>query len=602
MTNPSEKTQKFFRVLRTGPAIRLIWQSSPVVSFVNMSILLVCGVLPLLSIYLIKLIIDAIINGDDFPQILLLIVAAGSATLLSSLLRSVGLYAREVLVQAVNFRVQNQLHDKSLEIDLAYYENPGYFDTLHRAQQEAPMRPALIVDNLSNILRSSISLLSIAGLIVFFMPWFVILTILAFTFPVIAVRVLYANRIFAWHRRRTTVERRILYFNWILTGKPHAKELRVFKLGEFFKSRSKHWRMNLRQEKLKIASKRTLVETITQVGQTLAIFGSFAFIAYKAIQGSISVGEVVMYYQAVQRGQGFLQEVLTELSSLYENNLFLSYLFEFLDMRPVVTDPEKPKPFPKRMREGMVIDGMVFQYPGSSKEVLKNISISARPGEMIALVGENGAGKTTLMKLLCRFYDPIDGRITVDGIDIRNMALDDLHRRISVLFQDYGQYYLSISDNIRLGEIDGSLNPEGVTEAAASATAGEFIDAYEGGYETVLGKWLEDGEELSAGQWKKIALARMFYRDAGIVILDEPTTSIDPVSESRIIDNIRRMKNNRIIILISHKLSAIEAADRIYLLKDGKVIEEGHHTQLIARQGAYAEMYDKQSKQRQGFR
>jgi ATP-binding cassette subfamily B protein len=334
---------------------------------------------------------------------------------------------------------------------------------------------------------------------------------------------------------------------------------------------------------------------VAQTSATVAIYGSFAFIAYQTVQGTITLGDLVMYFMAFQRGQGFLQEMLSGLAGLYEDNLFLSNLYEFLDLKRKVIEPVHGRPIPQPMQTGILFSHVSFQYPTGSKKVLEDISLSIQPGEVVALVGENGSGKTTLIKLLCRLYDPTAGTITIDGTDLRQFETAALRRKFSVLFQDYAQYHLTARENIWFGNTALPPDHERVIAAARDSGADDVISALPHGYETILGKLFEDGEELSIGEWQKVALSRAFLRDAQIIVLDEPTSSLDAKAEYAVFQNFRKLASGRTAILISHRFSTVRMADRIYVLKEGRIIEGGTHEELLHCGGTYAHLFETQA-------
>jgi ATP-binding cassette subfamily B protein len=302
-----------------------------------------------------------------------------------------------------------------------------------------------------------------------------------------------------------------------------------------------------------------------------------------------------MYYQAFQRGQDALREVLNSLAGLYEDNLFLFNLQEFLESKPKVIEPSHPQPIPQLKQKGIQFHHVSFQYPSSNRKGLEDISLTIQPGEVVALVGENGAGKTTLIKLLCRLYDPTAGTITFEGVDLKDLATDDLRRQISIVFQDYAKYHLTANENIWLGNIDLPPHDEHIEKAARKAGADDVIKSLPKGYETMLGNWFEDGEELSIGQWQKIALARAFLRDAQIIVLDEPTSALDPKAEAQVFEKFRQLLEGQSAILISHRLSTIKMADRIYLLEHGTITESGTHQELMQLGGTYAHLFETQA-------
>jgi ATP-binding cassette subfamily B protein len=309
----------------------------------------------------------------------------------------------------------------------------------------------------------------------------------------------------------------------------------------------------------------------------------------------LTVGDVVMYYQAFQRGQDFLREILSGLAGLYEDHLFLASLYEFLDLERRIVEPARPRPVPRPLRTGIVFDGVSFQYPSAPRKVLHDVTLAIGPGEHVALVGANGSGKTTIVKLLCRLYDPTGGTITVDGIDLRDFDTVALRREISVVFQDWAAYHVSARDNIWFGDPRPDCDEERIRRAARNSGADEVISRLANGYETVLGKWFEHGEELSMGEWQKIALARAFVRDTQIVVLDEPTSFLDVQAEHEVFNRFRQLAAGKSTILISHRLSTVRMADRIYVLEDGRIAESGCHDELMRRGQAYARLFETQA-------
>jgi len=425
--------------------------------------------------------------------------------------------------------------------------------------------------------------------------WIVAVILFVAVLPGVAVRLRYAGTTYRWQREHTSTERHAGYLNWVLTGGGHAKEIRLYDLGPLLMSRFRDLRRTLRGERLRIAARRSAGEFAAQTGATAAIYGSFAFIAYRTVQGTNSLGDLVMYYQAFQRGQGFLQGMLGGLAGLYEDNLFLSNMHEFLDLKRKVVDPAHPSPVPRPMQAGIALDHVSFQYPTGARKVLEDVSLAIRPGEVVALVGENGSGKTTLVKLLCRLYDPTGGTITLDGVDLRRFEAAALRREFSVLFQDYAQYHLTARENIWFGDTALPPDHERVVAAARASGADDVIRGLPKGYETVLGKLFEQGQELSIGEWQKVALARAFLRDAQILVLDEPTSSMDAQAEYAVFRSVRKLASGRTAILISHRFSTVRMADRIYVLKGGRIIEGGTHEELVGVGGTYARLFETQA-------
>ena len=598
----SSLAQKVKHAFRLDRAVRFVWQAAPGWTVASMALVVIQGALPLLTLYLMKLIVDAVtfaLGAPDkiaaFRHVALLISFAAGVAILNSLFQQIAGLIKESQTLKVTDHMYDILHSKSIEVDLEYYENPQYLDTLHRAQQEGPYRPTHIVDGLVRMGQSGISLLAMVGLL-FSFHWIMAAILFAAAIPGVLVRLKYSGKLYHWQRGRTQAERKASYFNWMLTGDSHAKEIRLFNLGDLFKHRFGNLRKQLRRERLDISRKRSVAELGAQIGATLAVFGSFGFIAFRTIQGIITLGDMIMYFQAFQRGLGYLRGMLGGVADLYEDSLFLSNLYEFLDLEPKVKEPLHPVSVPQPMQKGIFFENVSFKYPASNGKVLEDISLYIEQGEVVALVGENGSGKTTFVKLLCRLYDPNQGTITLDGIDLRHFETVALRHQISVIFQDYVKYHLTARENIWFGNIILPSEHKSIETAAHYAGADELITGLPKGYETILGKWFEDGEELSIGEWQKIALARAFLREAQIIVLDEPTSSLDAKTEYEVFNNFRQLLDGRSAILISHRFSTVRMADRIFVFDKGKIKEKGTHEQLMQLGGKYAYYFEKQAR------
>lgn len=593
------------RMLTLAPllrGLRLVWESAAAWTTAQLALLVVQGLVPLAVLYLMKLIVDAVtsaIGAPDldasFRHVLVLILIAAGIALFSAVLRVLTTLVGEVQSLRVTDRVHDTLHAKSIEIDLSYYENSEYHDTLHRAQVEAPYRPTRIVNGIAVVVQSGISLIAVMGLVLSF-HWSVALILLAAGVPGMLVRVQYSRRLYRLQRHQTATQRRTRYFNTILTTEPYAKELRLFGLGNLFRTRFRELARRVREERLRLVARRSLLEFIAQVFVVAAVFGIFVVVARRTLSGEISIGDMVMYFGAFQRAQDFLREFLGGLAGLYDDNLFLTDLNTFLTLEPRVAEPSSPKPFPRPIRQGIQVDHLRFSYPGSSRIVLDDVSFEIRPGEHVALVGENGSGKTTLVKLLCRLYDPISGSIRVDGIDLREMETIALRGEISVVFQDYARYHLSARENVWLGNANLHPDTSDIERAAAQTGADRVIERLPNRWDTILGKQFEQGVDLSIGEWQKVALARAFLRDSQIIVLDEPTASLDARAEAEVFERFHELTHGRTAILISHRLSTVRMVDRIIVMRNGRIVESGAHDELVERGGAYAELFELQAR------
>ncbi|MDP2852976.1 MAG: ABC transporter ATP-binding protein [Smithellaceae bacterium] len=583
-------------------ALSLLWKAAPGWAVLSTVFLVLQAALPLAQLYLMKLTVDAVTVGITSPgkdivmsHVLTLIGLLGASALAAVFLASAAKVVGQAQAQIITDHVQSVLHGKSVALDMEYYENAGFYDTLHRAQQEAPHRPTSILNGLIQVVQSGVTLVGIATLL-FSVHWGIAAVLCASLIPGLFFRIKYADRMFQWQSDRSATDRAATYFNWLITSQYYAKEVRLYDLGPLFIKRFRDLRQLLRREKIGIAFRYALTELVAEAFATLAIFGSLAFIAYRTVQGMMTLGDMVMYYQAFQRAQGYLKEMLNGLASLYEDNLFLSNFYDFLDLKPTIIEPAKPEPVPRPMQKGIVFDHIDFRYPTGEAMVLKDINISIRPGQVVALVGENGSGKTTLVKLLCRLYDPTAGKITVDGIDLSNFDTTALRREIGIIFQDYVQYQMTVRENIWMGNTRLAPDDEKIVAAAKYSGADDVIAGLPLGYETMLGKWFGNGAELSIGQWQKVALARAFLRDAQIIVLDEPTSSMDAKAEYAVFQNLRELAQGRTVIFISHRFSTIRMADCIYVLKDGGIAEEGTHEELVHLDGIYAHLFEIQAK------
>jgi ATP-binding cassette, subfamily B, bacterial len=582
--------------------VRLVWTAAPGWTVISAAIAIGQGLLPLVGLFLLNHIVNAIrfgITASDkgaaFRHVAFLIVLAGVVGLVTAALKSLGTLTSQAMGLVVTDHVSDVVHSKSIAVDLEYYENSRYYDVLHRAQQEAPTRPTAIVNDLTGLIQSIISLAGMATLLLS-LNWIIGVILLVVALPGALVRLRFSAQLYQWQRRRTMADRQSYYFHYLLTDGTKAKELRLFGLGDLLRGWFRELRKVLRHERLVITLKRSLADLASGIAAVLAVFGTFAYIAWRTIKGALNLGQMTMYYAALQLALTSLQSLLAGLASLYEDNLFLTYFYEFIALEPHLESPPQPKPVPRPMHEGVVFHDVTFQYPDTARTALDKVSLHIKPGEVAALVGPNGSGKTTLVKLLCRLYDPHEGAITVDGIDLREFDPIALRKSMSVIFQDYSQYQLSVRQNIWMGNIDLDPQEAAVEKAARDAGADEVIQGLRHGYETMLGKWFAEGEELSIGEWQKVALARAFVRDAEILVFDEPTSALDPNAEWKAFEHIRELANGRAVILISHRFSTVRMADRIHILENGRIVESGSHDELMELDGRYARMYEVQAR------
>ena len=594
MNDPSNKTRLLFL-----KAARLVWECSPGWATTNIIISVIRSIFPLVLVYLIKQLVDGITmaagqSGDINTNLIIWYILAVVVTIfLDEAATSLGNLVRNKQSYRLESHMFNLLHSKSIQLDLQHFENPEYYDSLARAAREAPYRPNTIVNNLISIARGLLSLLLMAGLLIY-LHWVIVIILLVANIPGIWLRLHYAGVLYNFKREQTPAARKTAYFKWLLTGDRPSRELRLFGLGEYFTNLFNKNFNKLKEEEIGIIRKRTSIELIAGIFKAAAFLLALGYIAKETVSSQISVGDMAMYLVAFRQGMVYIKDVFSSLAGLYEDNLFIGDTFEFLNLKEkIVAVP--PVIEPGSFSSSIKVGNLSFSYPGSGEPLLKNLNLEIRKGETIALVGANGAGKSTLVRLLCRLYDPVEGKITLDGKDITHMDPASYRRLFSVIFQDFMLYNLSAGDNIWMGDIFTPKNRERIKTSASQTGIDELIEALPKGYDTVIGRLFDDSRELSWGEWQKIAMARALYRDAPVLILDEPTSALDATTEYEVFSRFKEITRDRTSILISHRFSNVGLADRILVLNNGKIAEEGTHQELMKTGGLYSEMFTKQS-------
>jgi ATP-binding cassette subfamily B protein len=587
-------------------SLKLVWKSAPGWASANIVLSVVRSFLPLLLVWLLKGVIDGITEassqgtGTPIVNVIWLIVAVAIIWFLDEASSDFSNYIRKKQSLQLEVYMYGLLHAKSVRLDLINFERPEYFDCLSRASKEAPWRPASILNNLISLLRGLLSLLVMAILILT-LHWTLAALLIAANIPAIWLRLHYAGVLYNFQRQQTPEARKAAYFNWLLTGDRPSRELRLFGLGNYFTGLFRKSFLKQKEEEINIIRKRTLIELISSLFKASALLVALVFIARQTISGKLTIGQMAMFLLAFRQGMIYIRELFSSMSGLYEDNLYIGDTFEFLNLKENVIAVE-PVIIPSLLRKNIVLDNLSFTYPGNNRKTIDNVSFEINKGEIIALVGPNGAGKSTLVRLLCRLYDPGSGTIKYDDSDIRNIDPEEYRKLFSVVFQDFMLYNLTAGENIRMGNISEE-NPDSKIRSSGKITGvHEMIDNLPKGYETVIGNLFDDSRELSWGEWQKIALARALFRDAPVLILDEPASALDADTEYDIFSRFREIVKGRTSILISHRFTNVTLADRIIVLDKGAVAETGTHDELMKRGGLYYTMFTKQSSRFSGER
>ncbi|OGU16439.1 MAG: multidrug ABC transporter ATP-binding protein [Geobacteraceae bacterium GWC2_53_11] len=582
-------------------AFRLVRSAAGGLTFLWLALLFAQGLLPVASVYLTRTLVNGVAaltgsgGGWRAMQPLLPAAAAMALTLIGiEVCQSAGKWLRTAQSERVQDHVHELIHTQALRLDLSFYDNPGYYDQLHRARIDALSRPTALLENTGTLLQSLITLTAMGWVLFSFGIWIPLLLAIG-TVPALLVVLRHTIRFHRWRVHNTAAIRQASYYDLMLTQREAAAEMRLFGLGRHFRSLFQNLRQRLRLEQVQLARSEAVAQGAAALFGLASMAGALAWMGRLALRGTIGLGDLALFYQAFFQGQRMMRSLLGSTGEIYRNLAFLENLFEFLALEPRIAEPEKPLPHPGLNRE-IALRDVSFSYPGSSRTALANFNLTIPAGQITALVGENGAGKTTLIKLLCRFYDPEQGRVLMDGTDIRDLALAPLRQRITVLFQDPVHYHDSVYNNIAFGDLDTNPGKERIEAAAHASGADAPISRLPRGYETVLGKWF-GGAELSGGEWQRLALARAFLRDADFIILDEPTSAMDSWAEADWLLRFRQLVAGRTALIITHRFTTALQADMIHVMDQGRIIESGSHHQLLAAHGHYEESWTRQMRQ-----
>jgi ATP-binding cassette, subfamily B, bacterial len=592
-----------------GRLVAQIWRTSRWLTAASIALRLIRAGQPVAMLYVGKLIIDEVVRltaipvpGPELSDWWSSGVLNGIAALL--LLELALVIATDLLTRATSLvdGVLGELHSNTVSIelmqhaarlDLRHFESPEYQDRLERARRQAAGRNAL----LSQMFGQAQDMITVATLIVglfVYAPWLILLLPLSFV-PAVLGESRFNTLSYFLSRWRTPERRQLEYIRHIGASAETAKEIKLFALGGFLVERFRRLATGIYLENRRLAVRRALWGTLFAAISTLTYYGAYAYIVWQTVAGQFSIGDLVFLSGSFLNLNGLFQRILLGFTQIAGQSLYLDDLFSFFEIQPEVAAPAHPRPFPSPIREGFVFENVGFRYPDTENWAVRGLDLTLRAGETLALVGENGAGKTTIVKLLTRLYEPNEGRITVDGVDLRDIPLEELHANTGVIFQDFIRYSLTAAENIGVGRVEAAGDRPRVEAAAGSSLADTVIERLPLGYEQPLGRLFNKGRDLSGGEWQKVAIARAYMRDAQLIILDEPTAALDAKAEADVFARFKALAQGKTALLISHRFSTVRMADRILVLDGGRIMEAGSHADLLALGGLYAELFELQA-------
>ncbi len=590
--------REFLSVFRySRRALEILWDTNPALGMAIGACTIVVGSLPAVAAVIGARIVDAVASGQGdaaLPHVLRLVALEAAIIAVIALASRASSLCTALLREQISHRVNTMILDKALTLDLEHFEDSEFYDRLVRARREASTRPLGLVLRTFSLAQNVVSLASFAVLLLHFSPWAVALLLLAGV-PGFIAETRFSNEAFRLFRWRSPERRMQAYLETVVAREDHAKEVKLFGLGPRFLARYRAIFDKLYAADRELAIRRDTWGFALGLIAIVALYGAYAWVAASAVHGLITVGTMAMYLMLFRQGQAAVSAALGAISGMYEDNLYLSTLYEYLQTPArVAGGGALAGPVPG---DGIRFERVSFQYPGATEPALRDIDLHIPAGGSLALVGENGSGKTTLIKLLTRLYLPSGGRILLDGLDLNDWDETRLRQRIGVIFQDFARYQMQVGENVGAGDERFFEDESRWREAADKGRADEFIATLPLGYRTQLGRWFQDGRELSGGQWQKIALSRAFMRtEADVLVLDEPTAAMDARAEAEIFEHFRQLAKGRITILISHRFSTVRMADCIAVIEGGRIAECGSHEELMARGGTYAQLFALQAR------
>src|SRR5246127_3904409 len=585
--------------LRNVPTVlRFVWESGRTAVVLGLVSRIIASLLPPALFWVSKLIIDTIVRVVTTHQpagsrLWWLVAGEFSLAVAAGLLSRFIDYLDALLAGKYTHHVSVKVMEHAASLDLLAYEDPIFYDRLERARVQATDR-LYMIQAIGRLIQQVITTITLSISIMVFSPWLLLLLIVG-VIPAFVGETHFAFLGYAKNFRQTPIRRQLDYLRLLGGSKEAAKELKLFGLRDFLTGRFKALSDQVTHEDITLARRKVIAGSLLSMIGTAGYYTAYVYAVWQTVMGVFSFGTLTLLANAIREASSNLQQTFSTLSTIADQALFLTDLIAFFDMKPTIRSKPNALPAPRPIQQGFEFRNVSFRYPGSSRLVLNELNFQLRPGERVALIGENGEGKTTIVKLLCRLYDPVEGRILLDGVDLREYDLEDLYREIGVIFQDYMRYEMTARENIAVGRIEQLENMELVRESAHKSMAEDVVAKLAGGYDQMLGRRFENGVDLSGGEWQKVALARAYLRDAQVLILDEPTAALDARSEYEVFRRFAELTAGKLALFISHRFSTVRMADRIIVLDDGKVVEDGNHEELLNLGGRYAEMFEMQA-------
>jgi ATP-binding cassette subfamily B protein len=595
---PSSAWGDRLRALRNvPPVLKILWESGPAVVTWSIVLRLLVAGLPALLGYISSWILGHVKLAIDHqplpPQFWWMVGAEVALAVFANAVNRAIDYTASLLSDRYTFFVSIRVMRKAADLDLTTYEDPVFYDRLERARVQATDRLAMI-QQMGSLMQQVVTTAIFTGILMYHSPWLVLLLTLG-VLPSFLGETHYAFLGYAKNFRQTPAKRQMDYLRQAAGSREGAKELKLYNLADYFTGRFTSLSKQIYDENVDLSRRKLFWGGLLTMVGTLGYYGSYVFVIWRAVRGQIDMTTLLFLTTSIIQAQSNLQQVFSSASGIADQALFLTDLIAFFDMQPTVLSKPDGKLTPRPIRRGFEFKNVSFAYPGTTRRVLKNFNFTLAPGERVALIGENGQGKTTVVKLITRLYDPTEGQILLDGVDLRDYKLEDLHHEIGVIFQDFMRYEMTARENIAVGRVEREHTEDEIRQAAEKSLAASVVAKLENGYDQMLGRRFETGVELSGGEWQRVALARAYLRDAQLLILDEPTAALDAKSELEVFERFAELTTDKMALLISHRFSTVRMADRIVVLAGGQLVEQGDHRQLMALGGRYAEMFEMQA-------